>query len=116
MRVTGGRAVRRLLVRLGGRRRELLGPHRRLTGAAGVVLASLAVLASALLGAWRQVKALGRDLGRAGERVGEASEGLNDGLAQLQAAAPPAPPPARSGPARGDGAVLAARVQGSRRR
>lgn len=41
--------------------------------AALVVLAPLALLGVVLLGAWRQLRALTSDVGRAGERVGAVS-------------------------------------------
>ena len=46
---------------------------------------ALAGLAVVVLGLWRKVKELGRELGRAGEAIGRAT----DELAQLQARTPP---------------------------
>jgi hypothetical protein len=53
-----------------------------------LALAALAGLALVVLGLWRKVKDLGRELGRAGEAIGRATEEL----AELQATLP-APPP-----------------------
>ena len=54
-----------------------------------VLLGVLALIALAVivLGLWRKVKDLGRELSRAGEGIGRAT----DELAALQAALPPAP-------------------------
>ena len=55
-----------------------------------VLLGVLALIALALivLGLWRKVKDLGRELSRAGEVIGRAT----DELAELQAALPPPTP------------------------
>jgi len=50
-----------------------------------LVLAALTGLALVLLGLWRKVKELGREVVRAGEAIGKAT----DELAQLQAEMPP---------------------------
>lgn len=48
-------------------------------------LVALVALALVVLGLWRKVKDLGRELSRAGEAIGQAT----DELAQLQAQQPP---------------------------
>jgi hypothetical protein len=78
--------------------------------AAAVVVLALVVLGVALLGGWRDVRALTREIGRSGADVGTLTGELNAGLAELQARAPE-PPPAPVGSA---GAELAARVQRER--
>jgi Sec-independent protein translocase protein TatA len=49
-----------------------------------LVVAALAVLAVLVLGLWRKVRDLGREVGRAGEAIGRAT----DQLAELQAERP----------------------------
>jgi hypothetical protein len=51
-------------------------------------VAALVGLALVVLGLWRKVKDLGRELARAGDAIGRATEEL----AELQAALPPPPP------------------------
>lgn len=50
-----------------------------------LVLAAFAALALVLLGVWRKVKALGREVARAGEAIATAT----DELARVQAEMPP---------------------------
>jgi hypothetical protein len=50
-----------------------------------LVLLSFVVLGVVLLGLWRKVKELGREVGRAGEAIGRATQELAD----LQADLPP---------------------------
>ncbi|HWH30032.1 MAG TPA: hypothetical protein VNU26_13940 [Mycobacteriales bacterium] len=82
--------------------------------AALVAVAALALLAVALLSAWRDVKGLTAAVGRAGEAVAGVQGELEAGLAELQARAPQPAAARRTPPAHGDGAALARRVRASR--